>query len=367
MCWLAGLAAFRATAQDSRPVQLVVQRTAASQAVLDALRAALGQADAEPELDDAPACEPTHSDRLRVIVRWQRGEPIEVCFVRGAALHRRWLEPAAELDAPAREQLMTLVEAGVAALRSGEAWREPADASPPAEPASAGGPTWLSVDRSASPGDRLQQAEPPREPRSSERQSAAPQPSAADELEVVALPGPARVWQLALGYAGDWLAAAPLHELAALGGVSLSPAWSVTLQLGFGPWSERSRGDAGVQLSTLQLRAAVTGALVLSRLFGFELRAGPGLERLTTRPNAATAARLTEGASTATHLDLLLCAQLGARLRLGGTFWLAIWLGADVALTRREVGFTRVNGEFTRVSEAGHVRPRFDAQLGIFL
>ena len=427
-CLIALLACARAHAEDETPVQLVVQRAAASSTLLDALRAAVGSHSVEVQED--PRCDAAAPNvPLRVTLRWRSAQAIEICFARAGETHRRRLPAVATLDAPAREQIATLIEAGVQALRAGRAWPEPApgtsDDDPNATPLTAASDQ---LDRQPSDPALAQRTNASTEPeragpqRSAASASGAHSPAGADShadrgrgtastrksthparrgvrddrgasnqpaprddddevdeqpsLPESSLPdttsdddpdAPPRVWQLALGYAGAWLAAAPAHELAAMGGVGLSQAWSVSLQAGYAPWSERTRSGAGIAFSTLQLRAAVGRVLAEPTPFTLELRAGPALEYLSVRPDAATRARLIGATGTATHFDVLLGAQLGSRLLLNQTFWLALWLGADLALTQHEVGFSREGSGYASSLATGLVRPRLDLQVGIFL
>lgn len=301
------VAASSAAAQADR-AELVLPPSAAGPELVRALQRAVHPLPSTLVTSPEPACPeraPTAST-LRVALHAREGGIYRLCIVWGDQRAMRDLGPFEALDAGAREQISTIVEATVEALR-------PLDA----------------------------------------------EAATSDE------PATMR-FLLSAGYAPSLLASSHYaHGVATELGLELSPLWFVALHLAYTFPTTISGSGATASANALSARAAVGGTLPLGASFALQALLGVTVERLAVQAGTSSSQEL-QSATPRTAVDPWLTAQIGARLALHPSFWLSARVGADLAFTPREFGFER-GDTFVSVLDSGPVRVNFELQTGLFL
>ena len=274
-----------------------------------------------------------------VSLHWDAGRPMLICFSTQTRSFQRELGPFDSLHARAREEVVTVVEAGLEALTD----PEPDAAAMQAEPGRDElAPLWDFHDAAwhfpSVPPPRI--VGPPAEPGSTQR----------------------AVWTLGVGYAPAlWDEDVVAQGVSVLATRSIDHAhlFHLGARFAYAPAVHVDRD--GVGLVARELQAQLMFALVtplLPRLL-LEMSVAPGLQWLAVDPELLPSGSRIEDLRSETQLGPVLTAQLGPRLAVGSGFLLSAQIGCSAMPHAQPYGYKR-NGEFVSVLEVQPIRLSFE-------
>jgi hypothetical protein len=345
--WLAMLASpAPAGAQDERGVEVRVGSEAPREllAGLDAgLRAWKVRVMEEPAESTCAPIAARIDIRASVSLDWEAGGAMLICFSTQTRSFERELGPFATLHARAREEVVTIVEAGLEALMEPDAG---------ATATTAG---WGAAASAADFSDAAwhfpgvpppHMVSPPPEPALTRRAA----------------------WTLGVAYApAFWGEDVVAQGVSALATRSLDTAhlFHLGARFVYAPAVHVDRAGAG--LVARELQAQVMFALVaplLPRLL-LEVSVAPGLQWLAVDPELLPSGNIDDMRSEV-HLGPLLTAQLGPRLAVGSGFVLSAQIGCSAMPQAQRYGYTR-DGGFISVLEVQPIRLFFElgARIGL--
>jgi hypothetical protein len=332
--------------------------------------------------DTAPGCSgaiAADDVRARVWVTWQRPESraqvLQLCFQDHCQSTARTIESFARLDAPAREQLITVVESGLAALeatcplqRSDASILEPApspspkvstasdnvepDAAdarplPEAAPDSAAArtetvrarePTSQNRSESIPSGERAAStasaSTPDASPGAPPTAASLPTPSSAD-----AALRPALAFGASYGFT-RWTESALAQKITGMVAYGIAPQpIYVGFELSYTP--EFSVQNDGLAITSTCVRIAFDLAMSLPLYHNLmlDVHVGPALEWLSSAPATKSTSRLNDSRSVS-HADPLVFARLGPALRVYPGIVLGLEFQLDTSWMQRTFGFT---------------------------
>jgi hypothetical protein len=316
-----------------------------------------------PGAPDCTAALTSPALRARVWITWSAGSAAQLCFQDHCQVTSRTLGPFAKLDARAREALITVIESGLAALRSAcsDERAEPALAeraasgvAPPpppkaagVEPAADGGNAERASAASPQAGGTGQGAAPASATLSVSNQPALPSDQASPKG------GPADVssglagprFSLGASYGFMRWNAQTLSQLVA-GLVAFAPE-PVPLYVGaeaaYAPGLRADRDDLAIHGTGLRIALLVWGGLPLSQRLSLDAQLGLAIQWLWLAPSAETAA-LVAGTRSASHADPALLLRIGPSLQLLSALRVGIDLGLDASWVERSYGFSTADG-----------------------
>jgi hypothetical protein len=324
----------------------------------------------------APPCRGAIEEQnvhARVWITWNDvdGHPVglHLCFQDRCQSTERELEPIAKLDARAREELIAVVESGIAALLNRcpeEAWaadRVPAPGEPhvetkpnprarrstdrqhsPEVPASAITSTER-VDESTT-SNRVESPAPDAQPATPPPTELAPisgsQPSAATDAPVVtdARARPAIAFGASYGIT-RWNDSAVAQHVAGMVAYEIQAQRHVFvgLEVSYTPKFGVRYDDLRFTTTCVRVGFHVSLSWPLYRSLMLDAQLGPAMERLSLAPDSATARRLVDPRSVS-HVDPLVSARVGPALRLDPSIVLAVLAQLDTGWMKRDFGFT---------------------------
>jgi hypothetical protein len=341
-------AASAAVAQQTGRVEVEIASDVPAHALRRALASALGANVVERELlsDAAPDCEPREGDAgaaAHVAIRWRRGQLASVCLAARSRAVQRELGPFAQLDASAREQLVTVVEAVLDALL------RPAPESPAAL-----------APKSTAP-------EAPATPRSALAVSRTPPPRAPTPLRVSHVENghSGSLWSLGVAYKPTfWAPKTVAQSLGAYAARALGENLHLALHLVIVPGLSLEREGVDMMATAVQADAMLWASRELGPRFGFDAGLGAGVERLAVSARLSPSAQGGFLAEDKARLYPLFTAQIGPRMALMRGFWLTAQLGGSIASTRLQFHFKRDLQSEESVSLLRLERTRLFFELG---
>jgi hypothetical protein len=379
--------AARAQAQAASS-EVIITGDAVSSDAFDILRSALdGDGIALARAAAAPQCIGTLTSRepqVRAWVSWLAGGAAQLCFQDHCRSLSRTLGPYAKLDARAREELITVLESSLTALRaqcqvpSSAPDSAVASAEQSASNTQAGSAAGVTQPSAAA--QRVFATQPvAQQPSRSDSHGASPRaaaapsagsalPAPASEAGAVVTDGPAQAHsaqsartaaRLAVGASygvarwADGVLSQSVSGLAAYA-VHAHPLY-VALEIGYAPGLRSQRDGLAVQGTGLRLALLLWGRLPISARLSIDAQLGPAIEWLWLAPDPATA-DLLSAVRSVSHGDPLLCARVGPALRVYSELRLGVDLGLDVAWLQRSFGFVGANRSVV-VFAADRVRP----------
>jgi hypothetical protein len=290
-------------------------------------------------------------------------QPLQLCFQDHCRSSERGLDAFATLDARAREELITVIESGLEALRAtcvdGKPEAEQVAASPnrvlegPHEAEVSGGSRAVST-----PGPEV--APPPRVDRESGPGSstASAQASAAPDNSVSTPPTAAEIGeplekgpeQPRLAFVASygftrWTEPVLAQRLSGMVAYAIDSERPVYLgiELSYAPQFHVLEDDLAVYATSVRVAVELMVSWPLYRRLMLVTAIGPAIEWLSLEPDARTTHRIIDPRSTS-HGDPLLFARLGPALRVYGNVSVGLDVQLDTAWMAREFGFTSVEG-----------------------
>jgi hypothetical protein len=286
--------------------------------------------------------------RASVSLNWETGGPMLICFSTHTRSFQRELGPFDSLHARAREQVVTIVEAGLEALMEPDAGAMEAEE----------GRDWAAPQRDfrdaawhfpSVPPPRI--VLPPREPVST-REAA---------------------WTLGVGYApAFWDDDIVAQGVSALATRSIDTArlFHLGARFMYAPAVHVDR--KGVGLLAREAQAQLMFALVAPVLpwLLLETSVAPGLQWLAVQPEFLPEFLPGESVHdlrSRTHLGPVLTAQLGPRLVVGSGFVLSAQIGCSATPRVQRYGYESPDGELVPVLEVQPIRLSFElgARIGL--
>jgi hypothetical protein len=335
--WLVMPSAVLAQAQDAPGVEVRVGLEAPPRELIAGLDAGLRAWNVHvTEQPVESSCGPmvARADiRASVSLAWEEGGLILICFSTQTRSFRRELGPFDSLHARAREELVTIVEAGLEALMEPDAGAMVGDSSDAA---------WHFPEV---PPPRF--IWPPTEPVASRRAA----------------------WTLGVGYApafwGEDIVAQGVSALATRS-IDANRLLHVGARFVYAPAVHVDRD--GVGLVARELQAELMFALVvplLSRL-SLETSLAPGLKWLAVDPEMLPSGSV-YGARSETHLGPGLTVQMGPRLAVASGVLLSAQIGCSAMLQTQRYGYDTRDGDFVSVLEVQPIRLSFElgARIGL--
>jgi hypothetical protein len=329
----------RACAQAGEREVLIVAPAIAAQD-FEVLRAALTRLGASTERAAAASfqCDPSDGTArgplvmgARVWVFWQPAGPLQLCFEDALGRHPRTLGPFPELSASAREQLITVIESGLAAAELAAAEVAAAESAPVAAPAAVTTPT---------PAPPKAQAVQPHWPS----------------------------WAVYLGYAGTpWSSDAFAHMVRGSVRARLpSSDLGALFELGYVPalTSERREPTLRARATGFRLGLAGEAQFGLLEQLGIVVALGVALERVSVVPLPVVTTEVQQTRSVA-HWDTLFFARVGPTLEIGARLRLGVSVGAELLTVARRYGYSA--GSDLEVLVLDRARATALAEIGFLL
>lgn len=285
----------------------------------------------------------------RVSLQWTKPY-VTLCFQDHCASSRRELGPFVDLDARAREEIITVIESGLTALQRhcsvgetlGAVTASSGDTTPqlsgaltdrslPDVPEATALPSYeQSSDQAAAASSQLPNVVHTLSAAEEAKRDAHPQHRDYTEqlLLLVARYGIARWSERVLG---QYLGAAIAYA------VHRYPLF-IGIELDYAPPFRALQDELAIDASALRLAFQFSALWRLANNAVLDVQIGPALEWLSLTP-AVTSARALRDQRAVAHLDPFLFARAGPALRVYGSFFLGIELQADAAFLGRSYGF----------------------------
>ena len=357
--------------------EVTVTGDAVSGSAFEVLAGAFGRAGIRlTRAERAPACAGTLTEpsvSARVWISWNptaSAAPLELCFQDRCQSSQRTLGPFAKLDARAREELITVVESGLAALTpdcpqpprleperiaapelaadSGkEVLRAPAVAAPSRA---------VQTSRAAEPGSRSQPA-----PHAAPDAPAQPPGASPTAAEGASTPAPTRAAPAATRAATPlligasyglalWADAVLAHNITAMAAYAVHrlPVY-VGIEFGYTPRFRAQSEQLAIDASCIRIALQFSARIPLTERWSIDAQLGPAVEWLRLAPAASTRPLLIASSSTA-HADPLLFLRVGPALRVYAGLLVGLEVQMDTTWIQRSYGFVGMDGPETVVT-----------------
>jgi hypothetical protein len=329
----------------------------------------------------APDCAGTIASpelRAQVWITWSPGSSAQLCFQDHCQTTSRTLGPFAKLDARAREALITVIESGLAAMRSAcldsdssrvaeraLSERAASGATPPAPPTAAGGSPAVDgggVARTASaapaaglpPKAQAQAGEP--EQGANATQSASESPSGSDKPSDRASSASSGPTDTSSSFAGPrfsfgasygfmrWNAQTLTQVVAGLVAYAIHPMpLHVGTEVGYAPALRAEQDDLAIHGTGLRIALLLGSGLQLSQRFSLDAQVGLAIQWLWLAPSSGTA-NLVTGTRSVSHADPALLVRIGPSLQLLSALRVGLDFCLDASWVERSYGFASTAG-----------------------
>jgi hypothetical protein len=326
----------------------------------------------------APDCAGTIASpelRAQVWITWSPGSSAQLCFQDHCQTTSRTLGPFAKLDARAREALITVIDSGLAAMRSAcldsgssrvaeQAISERAapGATPPVPPTAAGGSH--AVDgggaaaglTTANPNPKAQAQAGESEQGAHATQPTSESPSGSGEPSDRASPASSGPTDTSSSFVGPrfsfgasygfmrWNAQTLSQVVAGLVAYAIHPMpLHVGTEVGYAPALRAEQDDLAIHGTGLRIALLLGSGLPLSQRFSLDAQVGLAIQWLWLAPSSATASLVT-GPRSVSHADPALLVRIGPSLQLLSALRVGLDFCLDASWVERSYGFVSTAG-----------------------